>query len=86
MTFDWDDEKAATNLAKHGVSSDEAETVFADPLAGIVPDPDHSERERREIVAGLSAAGRLLLVCFTETTVDPHHQCPGTDSIRATTL
>ena len=66
MRFEWDDEKAASNLAKHGVSFDEAETVFADPLAGIAPDHDHSERERREIVAGLSAAGRLLLVSFTE--------------------
>lgn len=66
MTFEWDDEKAAKNLAKHGVSFDEAETVFADPFAGIAPDPDHSERERREIAAGLSAAGRLLLVSFVE--------------------
>ena len=66
MNFAWDDEKAAKNLAKHGVSFDEAETVFADPFAGIAPDPDHSERERREIAAGLSAAGRLLLVSFTE--------------------
>jgi uncharacterized DUF497 family protein len=66
VTFDWDDEKAAENLAKHGVSFDEAETVFADPLAGIAPDPDHSVGEHREIAAGLSAAGRLLLVSFTE--------------------
>jgi len=66
MTFEWDNEKAAKNLAKHGVSFDEAETVFADPFAGIAPDPDHSERERREIAVGLSAAGRLLLVSFTE--------------------
>lgn len=66
MTFEWDDEKAATNLAKHGVSFDEAETVFVDPLAGIGSDPDHSEDEQREIIAGLSAAGRLLLVSFTE--------------------
>ena len=66
MKFEWDDEKAARNLAKHGVSFDEAQTVFADPLAGIAADPDHSEREQREIVAGLSAAGRLLLVSFTE--------------------
>lgn len=66
MNFEWDDEKAAKNLAKHGVSFDEAETVFADPFAGIAPDPDHSERERREIAAGLSAAGRLLLVSFTQ--------------------
>lgn len=66
MTFEWDDEKARGNLVKHGVSFDEAETVFADPLAGIAPDPDHAERERREIIAGVSAAGRLLLVSFTE--------------------
>jgi uncharacterized protein len=45
VTFEWDDEKAAKNLAKHGVSFEEAETVFADPLDGIAPDPDHSERE-----------------------------------------
>ena len=44
MTFEWDDEKAAANVAKHSVSFDEAETVFADPLAGIAPDPDHSIR------------------------------------------
>lgn len=66
MRFEWDDEKAAKNLAKHAVAFEEAETVFADPLAGIGPDPDHSEREHREIIAGLSAAGRLLLVSFTE--------------------
>ena len=67
MNFEWDDRKAAANLAKHGVSFDEAETVFADPLAGIAPDPDHSEKEQRELAAGLSAGGRLLLVSFTET-------------------
>jgi hypothetical protein len=47
LTFEWDDEKAVVNLAKHGVSFDEAETVFADPFAGIGPDPHHSVRERR---------------------------------------
>jgi uncharacterized DUF497 family protein len=67
LNFEWDENKAAANLAKHGVRFDEAETVFADPLAGIAPDPDHSETEQREISAGLSAAGRLLLVSFTET-------------------
>jgi hypothetical protein len=66
MTFEWDDEKAAKNLVKHGVAFEEAETVFDAPLAGIAPDPDHSEDEQREIIAGLSAAGRLLLVSFTE--------------------
>jgi uncharacterized DUF497 family protein len=76
VRFEWDDEKAVSNLAKHSVGFDEAETVFADPLAGIAPDPDHSELEWREIVAGLSAAGRLLPVSFTERTCfDPHHQC-----------
>jgi len=66
LRFEWDDEKAAANLAKHSVSFDEAETVFADPLAGIAPDPDHSVSEGREIAAGLSATGRLLLVSFTK--------------------
>ncbi len=66
MRFEWDEEKAARNLARHGVSFEEAETVFADSLAGIAPDPDHSIDELREIIAGQSAAGRLLLVSFTE--------------------
>jgi uncharacterized DUF497 family protein len=66
MTFEWDDDKAARNLAKHGVAFEEAETVFDDPLAGIAPDPDHSAGEVREILAGCSAAGRILLVSFTE--------------------
>lgn len=66
MRFEWDEEKAARNLARHGVSFEEAETVFADSLAGIASDPDHSIGELREIIAGQSAAGRLLLVSFTE--------------------
>jgi uncharacterized DUF497 family protein len=86
LKFEWNDEKAAANVAKHRVSFDEAETVFADALAGIAPDPDHSMRERREIIAGLSAAGRLLLVSFTERWSHPHHQCPRTDFIRTSTL
>jgi len=64
--FDWYDEKAAANLAKHGVSFEEAMTVFNDPLARFRDDPDHSAGEQRQIIAGLSDAGRLLLVCFTE--------------------
>lgn len=66
MTFDWDEVKAAANAAKHGVTFEEAQTVFADPLAGIAPDPEHSAGEQREIIAGLSSVGRLLLVSFTE--------------------
>jgi uncharacterized protein len=66
LRFDWDLKKARKNLAKHGVSFEEAESVFADPLAWIYPDPLHSEEEHREILIGQSTAGRLLLVCFAE--------------------
>jgi uncharacterized DUF497 family protein len=64
--FTWDPEKAASNFRKHGVSFEEALTVFGDPLARIHEDPRHSERERREIIVGHSTRGRLLLVSFTE--------------------
>ena len=64
--FTWDPAKAASNLRKHGVSFEEALTVFGDPLARIHDDPHHSERERREIIVGHSTKGRLLLVSFTE--------------------
>ena len=64
--FEWDDGKAAANLAKHGVSFNEAETVFTDPLARIDDDPDHSRDERRYLIVGHSGAGRLLLVSFTD--------------------
>ena len=64
MIFDWNDEKARTNVAKHGVSFDEARTVFDDPLAVIDDDPDHSASENRELIVGLSLRGRLLLVSF----------------------
>lgn len=67
LWFDWDTAKARANLAKHGVSFEEAETVFADPLGLIYEDLLHSDPELREILIGRSAMGRLLLVCFTET-------------------
>ena len=66
MIFDWDDEKARTNLVKHGVSFVEAQTVFDDPLARIDDDPDHSVEERREIIFGDAVSGRLLLVSFVQ--------------------
>lgn len=50
MEFEWDDEKAAANLAKHGVSFEEAKTVFADPLYVDFYDPDHSIEEHRYII------------------------------------
>jgi uncharacterized protein len=66
LKFEWDDAKAEINLTKHKVSFDEASTVFADPLAKLFYDPDHSSEEDREIVVGHSLLGRLLLVSFTE--------------------
>ncbi len=64
--FEWDRQKAASNVRKHGVSFEEAQTVFYDPLASIFDDKAHSALEQREIIIGHSAEGRLLLVCFTE--------------------
>jgi len=55
LRFTWDPRKAAANLLKHRVSFGEAVTVFADPLARIHDDPDHSVGERREIIIGYSA-------------------------------
>ena len=64
--FEWDEKKANENLKKHQVAFDEGLTLFADPLARIFDDPDHSEDERRELIIGHSANQRLLLVSFIE--------------------
>jgi uncharacterized protein len=64
--FEWDAQKAAENVKNHVVEFVEALTVFADPLASIFEDPDHSEDERRELIIGHSANQRLLVVSFTE--------------------
>jgi uncharacterized DUF497 family protein len=64
--FEWDAKKAEEHLRKHGVSFEQALAVFADPLANIFDDPDHSEDERRELIIGHSANQRLLIVTFTE--------------------
>ncbi|KOR28652.1 hypothetical protein TI04_10545 [Achromatium sp. WMS2] len=66
MQFEWDKAKAAINLAKHGVSFDEAKTVFADPLQVDFYDKYHSETEHRYIIIGKSASDHLLLVSYTE--------------------
>lgn len=66
MRFVWDAAKAAGNLAKHGVSFEEASTVFRDPLSQTGRDPDHSLDEERFIVFGLSTSGRLLVVAHVE--------------------
>ena len=65
MRFEWAPEKAASNLAKHGVSFGEGSTVFGDVLATTVPDPDHSFDEEREITTGYSSQGRLVVVSHT---------------------
>ena len=64
--FDWDPEKAEANRRKHDVSFHEASTVFADPLAMLMHDPDHSVGEERYLVLGASSTGRLLVVSHAE--------------------
>ena len=66
MRFEWDREKAVSNRRKHGVSFDEAVTIFLDPLAATFDDPDHSQDEHRWITVGYSAKGRLLIVCHAD--------------------
>jgi uncharacterized protein len=66
LRFDWDKKKAETNQRKHGISFDEAQSVFTDDLSIIVPDPDHSSEEDRAIIIGSSRSGHMLVVCFVE--------------------
>jgi uncharacterized DUF497 family protein len=66
MEYDWDKNKAAANLSKHGVSFEEAKTVFDDPLYVDFYDPDHSFGEHRFILLGESAQRRLLFVSYME--------------------
>ena len=67
IQFTWDPDKAAANLRKHGVSFEDASTVFRNPLAKVLPDPTHSEQEQRSLIIGHSTEGHLLLVVFTES-------------------
>ena len=66
LEFEWDPTKAAANLAKHGVSFEEASTVFADPLAVTLADPAHSRGEERHVIFGVSARGRVLTIMHTD--------------------
>ena len=63
--FEWDENKNRLNLRKHGVSFEEAQTVFFDPNARVIHDPDHSEYEDRFIILGTSRRLRLLVVCHS---------------------
>lgn len=66
IIFEWDARKARTNLEKHKVGFEEAQTIFVDPLLVTFPDEFHSETEERFISIGMSAKERLLLVVHTE--------------------
>ena len=66
LNFQWDENKARTNLAKHGVGFEEAATVFGDPLSLTIPDPAHSQNEDRFVILGTSHNGKSLVVVPTE--------------------
>lgn len=63
IRFEWDFQKAQTNIKKHGISFEEATTVFSDERAILFDDPDHSQDEDRSIILGFSANARMLIVC-----------------------
>lgn len=64
--FEWNSDKAARNLRKHGVTFEEAATVFRDGLSVTVPDPDHSIEEERFITVGMSSQNRPLIVAHAD--------------------
>ena len=66
MQFEWDLEKSIINLDKHGISFQDATTVFRDPLSYTFYDPDHSDDELRFLTFGLASSGKLILVSHTE--------------------
>ncbi|MEL4895402.1 BrnT family toxin [Crocosphaera sp. Alani8] len=66
MQFEWDENKAKQNLSKHGVSFEEAKTIFDDPLYVDFYDPDHSDNEERYLMVGQSNRGRILILSYTE--------------------
>ena len=66
VQFEWDQAKASSNDAKHGVAFTEAATVFGDPLSLVFADPDHSWDEQRSLIIGRSERSRVLIVAYTE--------------------
>ncbi len=66
MAFVWNDDKARSNLRKHGISFEEAASVFLDLLGAVMADPLHSGDEERFVLLGLSGRGRLVVVVYTE--------------------
>ena len=70
LVFEWDSKKNASNNKKHGITFEEAKTVFTDPFARLIADPDHSDDEDRLILLGTSIHSRLLVVCHCVRTND----------------
>ena len=66
MRFEWDENKATRNLVRHGVSFEEAATVFGGLLSDTFDDLDHSAEERRFIIIGMSEKGRMLIVAHAD--------------------
>ncbi len=66
MRFEWDKEKAKSNIKKHKITFDEAVTIFYDPVSATFTDPDHSINEYRFITIGCSNQGKLLVVCHID--------------------
>jgi uncharacterized protein len=66
LSFEWDPHKARTNLAKHGISFEEAATLFSDPQALTIADPQHSASESRFITMGVSHRGQILVAVHTD--------------------
>jgi len=66
LEFEWDPDKAVANANKHGITFEEAASVFGDPLSLTAYDPDHSQDEDRYITLGTSAEGRLLMISHTD--------------------
>jgi uncharacterized DUF497 family protein len=66
LSFEWDESTAKSNLAKHGVSFEQASTIFGDPFSLTIPDPSHSQAEDRLITLGRSHRRILLVVVHTE--------------------
>ena len=66
MRFEWNSTKAQLNFSKHGISFEEASTIFGDPLSITSPDPDHSEEEARWISIGVSTNFKTIVVVHTD--------------------
>jgi uncharacterized DUF497 family protein len=87
VIYQWDARKAAANLKKHGVSFEEAATVFGDALALTYPDPDHSVDDRREITSGHTNKTATRVCCSLRTREpDSDYHCPTGDAIGTKTI